>query len=157
MATTRVLGIDPGKRQTWYALILFTSHQNYDLYHTEVVDTGHIDLYPDDPLNERMPLVREAVEHIYLKTKPDLVCAERYIVRPGKGQGNVSEIVNLFLGLVYSEMFGREVPCDLLMPSQHKTWSKANMLRDPGWRWGLNAHESDAATLAIYGAVKRSL
>jgi hypothetical protein len=155
-----VLGIDPGKNQTWYALLDSTWFRTPDevrLPHWHLLTSGHLDLSPDLPVQDRMEVIQERLEKLLGDLKPSLVVFERYIVRPGMGRGNVSEIVNLLGGVLWQKCANLDIACELVMPSVHKMWWDRTYIRHPVKRWpNLNDHEGDACSLAIYGHQSRA-
>lgn len=149
----RVLGIDPGKRQSWYALLHEQSvrcrggeRRSWDL-----VDTGHLDLDPDTALNDRLDGMAERIHELVTRIHPDLLVAERFISRPGRGMGNSAEIINLALGMIYLECRALGIPTYFVMPSVHKQWFAKNFIRRPEQWWPINGHQGDACAMAIYG------
>jgi Holliday junction resolvasome RuvABC endonuclease subunit len=151
----KVLGIDPGKRETWYALLQpkpFRGRVDEYLIDWLVKQSGHLELDPDTPVGDRLPVVRVRLQDLLGTLKPSLVVAERYIIRPGMGRGNVSEIVNLVLGILWEMCTHQSIPIQLVTPSAHKGWWGRTYFRDPYLRWSdLTAHEADACSVAIYG------
>jgi Holliday junction resolvasome RuvABC endonuclease subunit len=141
----KVLGIDPGKRETFYATV--ERNPFFRRPSHRVTSTGHIELNPDTEINDRLPLIYTVTNNLIKTLSPDLVVAERFVVRPGRGMGNVSEIINQFLGVLYGLCARKNIRLVLVMPSVHKTWRDRE-----GYRWpDLNPHETDAASLACYG------
>jgi len=156
----RVLGIDPGKKQTWYALLrpsTFGTPDHFKLTRWHFLTSGHLELNPDLSVQERMPIVQERLEKLLGDLKPSLVVFERYIVRPGMGRGNVSEIVNLLGGVLWEKCSNLDIEMELVMPSVHKLWWSRTYIRPVVRRWPkLNDHEGDACSLAIYGHEMRT-
>lgn len=141
----KVLGIDPGKRETFYAVV--ERNPFFRRPSHRITSTGHVELNPDTEINDRLPTIHAAVNKLIRTVAPDLVVAERFVVRPGRGMGNVSEIINQLLGILYSLCARKKIRLVLVMPSVHKTWRERE-----GYRWlNLNPHETDAASLACYG------
>jgi Holliday junction resolvasome RuvABC endonuclease subunit len=145
-----ILGIDPGKRQTWWALL---EPQKVGVRVVwNLCESGHLELDPDALLATRLPLIYEEVGRLLWGRKISLIVAERFISRPGRGLGNVAEIVNLLLGILYCHCRQRKIPWMYVMPSVHKMWWERTFFRSPGERWPqLNDHEADACSLAIFG------
>ncbi len=145
-----ILGIDPGKRQSWWALLnpqRIRSHVSWDIR-----ESGHLELDPDVPLATRLPIIDAEVGKLLKGREISLIVAERFISRPGRGMGNVAEIVNLLLGILYCHCQKRRIPWMYVMPSVHKQWWNRIFYRSPGERWPhLNDHEADACSLAIFG------
>lgn len=150
----QVLGIDPGKRQTWYASLHFSKKESKGQFVPVwgLKETGHLDLNPDNPLNDRIKPTRDLLESLVSAHRPDLVVAERYIVRPGYGRGNNSEAINVMIGLLYAVCNQLNIDCWLVMPNTWKTWWSKTFARSWYDHWPqLNVHQADACTLGIYG------
>jgi Holliday junction resolvasome RuvABC endonuclease subunit len=146
----KILGIDPGKRESWWTLLESSQvglHTRWVLH-----NSGHLELDPDLPLAQRLPYMYQQVENLLRNQRASLVVAERFISRPGRGMGNVAEIVNLLLGILFSLCQQKKIPWLYVMPSVHKMWWERTFIRDITDRWPqLNAHEVDACSLAIFG------
>lgn len=150
----RVLGIDPGKRQTWYSVLqiewLTVRGQRVPTW--DLIESDHLDLDPDTPLNDRIGPTRDMLSGFVYEKRPQLVIAERYIGRPGQGRGNNSETINVMLGLLYDTCSQLDVDCWLIIPSSWKTWWDRTFARSWYDHWPqLNAHQADACSIGIYG------
>ncbi len=153
----RVLGIDPGKRQTWYAAMQCShvSSRGQVVPTWSLIESDHLELNPDIPLNERIAPTRDMLAGFLYQQRPEIVIAERYIVRPGQGRGNNSETINLMLGLLVAECSQLDVPCKLIIPSAWKTWWDRTFCRTWYAHWPkLNAHQADACSIGIYGYIQ---
>ena len=150
----KILGIDPGKRETWYACLQagHTLARGQQVPVWDLVESAHLDLDPDRPLNERIDPTLRMLTKFLRAQKPDLVIAERYIERPGQGRGNNSETINLMLGLLYATCSQQGVSCRLVIPSAWKQWWDRTFARSWYDHWPqLNAHQADACSIGIYG------
>jgi Holliday junction resolvasome RuvABC endonuclease subunit len=150
----RVLGIDPGKRQTWYSSLemgqVCSRGQLVPVWN--LIESDHLDLDPDRPLNDRLAATRGMISTFIYDQRPEVVIAERYIVRPGQGRGNNAEAINIMLGLLYSACSHFDVPCWFILPSVWKQWWDRTFCRDWYAHWPkLNAHQADACSIGIYG------
>ena len=141
----RVLGIDPGRRQTWYAVL------RCDQEKTSLVGVGYLDLHPDMPLDLGRPaLVSQTLADTLTQWDPDLVAVERFIIRRGKGGGNVTEPVNQFIGMLARICHVRKIPCRYIMPGTHKQWWKHTFLEEAATYYNVTVHAGDAIQLALY-------
>jgi len=153
----RVLGIDPGKRQTWYSSleVRYVSARGQLVPTWKLIESDHLDLDPDRPLNERIAPTRDMLSTLIYKQRPEIVIAERYIVRPGQGRGNNSETINLMLGLLYDTCSQLDVNCLLIIPSAWKGWWDRTFCRSWYDHWPqLNVHQADACSIGIYGCIQ---
>lgn len=150
----RVLGIDPGKRQTWYSSLemRYVRSCGQLLPWWDLLESDHLDIDPDRPLNDRIGPTQEMLTSFVASQRPEVVIAERYIVRPGQGRGNNAEAINIVLGLLYATCSHLSIPCWLIIPSVWKQWWDRTFCRDWYDHWPrLNAHQADACSIGIYG------
>ena len=150
----QVLGIDPGKRETWYARLQMSELQVLDQWipSWDLIESAHLDLEPDRPLNDRLGPTRDQLIEIISAWHPEIVIAERYIVRPGQGRCNNAESINLFLGLLYATCSQLQIPCWMILPSVWKQWWDRTYSRPWYDHWPqLNVHQADACSIGIYG------
>jgi hypothetical protein len=150
----RVLGIDPGKRQTWYSSLQvnYVRARGQQVPTWNLIESDHLDLDPDQPLNQRIAPTRAMLAGFIYQQRPEIVIAERYIERPGQGRGNNSETINLVLGLLYDICSQLDVTCWLIIPSAWKVWWGRTFARTWYDHWPqLNAHQADACSIGIYG------
>jgi len=120
----------------------------------DLIESDHLDLDPDRPLNDRMEPTRDMLAGFIYQQRPEIVIAERYIVRPGQGRGNNSEVINLMLALLFDECSQLDVDCRFIMPSAWKTWWGRTFCRTWYDHWPqLNAHQADACSIGIYGHI----
>lgn len=138
-----VLGLDPGKAHTAYALVRRVHGRN--------VYTGSacLPMWEDLLLAERLPRWRTSLQTLIAAYEPSLVVAERYVPRPGMSRGAPAESINLYLGILAAICLGRRQPFTLVMPSVHKGYYLRTFASEPS---GFNTpHEADAFSLAAYG------
>jgi len=149
-----VLGIDPGKRQTWYSSLAHQRKKGRGQYVSTwtIRETSHLDLEADRPLNDRLDNTLDLLTNLVTRLQPDLVIAERYIVRPGRGLGNNAEVINIALGLLFSTSRQLNKTCRFVMPATWKQWWDKTFARSWYEHWPhLNRHQADACALTIYG------
>lgn len=147
----RVLGIDPGKHNGWWCVFRTTLVSKLVL-----LDSDQIDMSPDASVMERIDHLYYEAKRVLNRTSPNWVFAERFITRPRGSRGNVSEPVNHFLGLLYSEAKRRRIKSFYVMPSVHKVWRRNQYYSDEDFRaqWPtLNEHQIDACSIAHHGWV----
>lgn len=140
-----VLGVDPGKLNTALALVRLDRG-----YPPIYMASTPLPMYEDRVLADRVPAWRDDLECLLRALRPQLVCAERYVPRPGMSRGAPAEVVNLFLGVLCSVCLTQHLSYLLVMPSTHKryyetTWGEwlIDLMPTP--------HQADAVSLAIYG------
>lgn len=152
----RVLGIDPGKRQTWYSTmeLRYVSAGGQLVPWWDFIESDHLDIDPDRPLNDRLKPTEDLLTSFVAAQRPEIVIAERYIVRPGQGRGNNAEAINIVLGLLYATCSRVNLPCRLILPSVWKQWWGRTFCRTWYDHWPqLNAHQADACSIGIYGYI----
>lgn len=122
--------------------------------HPLLIDSAQFDLDPDTELAVRFPVVVTSLRTLLKKLDPDVVCAERYIIRRGGGRGNSSEYINHFVGCLLTLCHQKHIPVVLVMASQHKTWCKRRWGCDTHEKWRdryqLNEHQADSLNIASW-------
>jgi len=151
-----VLGLDPGKVNFGWAT-----------YGGEgLVDTGVVEGMDNV---KGLPSFKERFGNLFHSISPNICGIERYRLRPGKGASQNMELVNILIGHVWTVCELQWVPCYLVDPSAHKSWtsrtfkvelrkqkSKAKIKKKydlrtyEEWKHLKTEHEVDAANVAKY-------
>lgn len=147
-----ILGIDPGKSNTAFATVRFGFDPKIAAKRHRVLKLGMLDLGPTTPLEPRLICMRRAINDLLKVQKPDVVFAERFVYRRGRGRGNSGEYINLFLGILYEACVRMRIKVMFVTSGVHKQWMQRTYGSTAQERWPqIIEHEADALGLILYG------
>lgn len=110
-----VLGVDPGKYDTGWALY----RRGKGLQATGVVEgLDHVDPYTITQCRLRLARLLKLYQ-------PEVVAIERYHAQP-RGAKTTLETQNLQIGMLIEMCIRKKIPWHLVTPSTHKRWLSAN-------------------------------
>lgn len=156
MATYKVLGIDPGKKEDSFAYALFIF--NDETYEMTPVTSGYLGTTISNMNNTELFFdfyaeLQSLLEYLEMESN-DVVVAEQYFTRGRFKKGNSESYINFMLGIIYVLTIQFKLRYFLYLPSVWKTkfHSTYNEYADTYMKNinGTEKHEADASGLAYY-------